>query len=99
MLNGKGNGTPPRNGAREAAAAARRAENRFAEHRSRLEQLDERRAALKERLAQHQDDMRQRAAAAEKAASDLTALEAENAARASNIDSVHAEIQALAEVH
>lgn len=83
--------------AREAAAAARKAENRFAEHRSRLEQLDERRAALKERLAQHQDDIRQRAAAAEKAASDLTALEAENAARASKIDSVHAEIQALAE--
>ena len=80
---------------REAAAAARKAESHFVELRSRLEQFDERRAALKGRLAQYHDDIRQRNEAAKEAAADLAALEAENAERTSEVDRVHAEIRAL----
>lgn len=80
---------------REAAAAARSAESHYAELRSRLEQFDERRTALKGRLAHTQNDIRQRDEAAKRAADDLTALEAEHAEITSEVDRVNTEIQAL----
>ena len=80
---------------REDVAALRKVENQNADLRSRLEQLIERRAALKGSLTQFQAEIHRRSDAAQKAAEALSALEAENAARSVQIEAAQSEIAAL----